>query len=77
MKRTNLMLNEDTLETATRLLGAKTYSEAVNTALEQAIQLHYMRGLADMSGRGVWEGELSEMRDDKSTKRKKRPAKKR
>jgi Arc/MetJ family transcription regulator len=39
MKRTNLVLNEDLLNEATRVLGAKTYSAAVNTALQEVIRL--------------------------------------
>jgi Arc/MetJ family transcription regulator len=48
MKRTNLVLDEQLLEEAVRALGVKTYSAAVNLAL----------------GKTVWEGDLSEMRED-------------
>lgn len=64
MKRTNLVLDEEMLEKAVLLMGAKTYSEAVNRALEESIKLYHVRGLAGMAGSGVWEGDLSEMRDD-------------
>ena len=64
MKRTNLVLNEENLETATRLMGAKTYSEAVNRALEESIRLTHIRGLAEFVGQEVWRGDLSEMRGD-------------
>ena len=64
MKRTNLVLNEQYLEDATRLLGAKTYSEAVNKALEQTIKLYHLRQLADVTGTGLWEGDLGVMRED-------------
>ncbi|MGK5081764.1 type II toxin-antitoxin system VapB family antitoxin [Bdellovibrionota bacterium FG-1] len=64
MKRTNLVLDEELLKTATQVLGAKTYSAAVNQALAEAIRTAKIRGLAEFFGTGVWEGELSEMRED-------------
>ena len=72
MKRTNLVLNEEFLKKATRLLGAKTYSEAVNLALQETIKLYHIRGLIDLMGQGLWEGDLAEMRND--TPRPKRKA---
>jgi len=71
MKRTSVMLNEEILETATRLLGAKSYSEAINRALEESIRLHHIRGLDDLMGSGIWKGELSEMRRDEPERRRK------
>ncbi|MBI2605542.1 MAG: type II toxin-antitoxin system VapB family antitoxin [Deltaproteobacteria bacterium] len=73
MKRTNLVLDETLLKTATRLLGAKTYSEAVNRSLEEAIRIGKIRGLFNLMGQVEWEGELSEMRRDLP---KRRPGKK-
>jgi Arc/MetJ family transcription regulator len=67
MKRTNLVLDEELLDTATRLLGAKTYSAAVNRALEEVIRLARIRDLASFVGTGVWEGSLPEMRADRAT----------
>lgn len=43
----------------TQLMGAKTYSEAVNRALDESIRLCQIRGLAKYMGTGVWEGDLS------------------
>ena len=65
MKRTNLVLNEELLEQATRILGAKTYSAAVNTALEEVIRLRKIQSLPRFFGSGIWEGSLSEMREDR------------
>lgn len=65
MKRTNLVLDEELLKTATRLLGAKTYSAAVEFSLRETIKLWKIRGLADFVGSGVWEGDLSKMREDR------------
>ncbi len=49
MKRTNLVLDGKLLEEALRLSGERTYSRAVERAL---------------TGSGLWEGNLSEMRRD-------------
>ena len=38
MKRTNVVLDEDRLEEARRLLGAKTYSDTINEALSEVIR---------------------------------------
>ena len=71
MKRTNLVLDEHLLKTATRAMGAKTYSEAVNRALEEAIRLIQIRNLTGLYGKAIWDGDLSEMRSDSSRRKKK------
>ena len=65
MKRTNLVLDEVLLEEAVRVLGVKTYSAAVNLALKEAIDTAHVRGLRQWFGKGIWEGDLSEMREDR------------
>jgi Arc/MetJ family transcription regulator len=69
MKRTNLVLDAELLERATRALGAKTYSAAVNQALEQVLRIEKIRGLSSYYGQGIWEGDLSEMREDRPAMR--------
>lgn len=69
MKRTNLVLNEQLLKQAVQLLGAKTYSETVNLALEEAIRAAKVRGLSHWIGADAWEGNLSEMREDRPMRR--------
>lgn len=64
------MLDEDLLEEATRLFGEKTYSGTVNRALEETIRLAKLRQVKDFFGSGIWEGDLSEMREDRQTERK-------
>jgi Arc/MetJ family transcription regulator len=64
MKRTNLVLNEDLLEEATRVLGAKTYSAAVNIALAELLRVRKILGLRAFFGSGLWVGNLREMRED-------------
>lgn len=62
MKRTNLVLDEETLEEATRLSGEKTYSAAVMRALEDFIRRAKARQILELRGSGLWEGDLSDMR---------------
>jgi Arc/MetJ family transcription regulator len=66
MRRTNLVLDERLLDEAARVLGAKTYSEAVNTALEEVIRPRKIQGMAQFFGSGIWEGDLAEMREDRT-----------
>ena len=58
------MLDEAKLKTAARLLGAKTYSAAVNQALDEVIQLVHVRGLAQWFGTDLWQGNLADMREN-------------
>jgi Arc/MetJ family transcription regulator len=72
MKRTNVVLDEAILEQATRLLGQKTYSATINFALREAIRMQKVQGLSQLFGRDLWEGNLSQMREDRPLKRAKR-----
>jgi hypothetical protein len=69
MKRTNLVLREDLLEEATRLSGEKTYSRAVERALEEFVKRAKARRILDLRGSGAWEGQLGEMRRDNAAAR--------
>jgi hypothetical protein len=64
MKRTNVVLDEHLLEEATRVLGVKTYSAAINTALAEVIRLKKLQEIPRFFGSGIWEGDLPEMRRD-------------
>jgi Arc/MetJ family transcription regulator len=64
MKRTNLVLDEQVLEEATRLSGEKTYSATVQRALEEFVRRAKARQILTLRGSGLWEGELGEMRGD-------------
>lgn len=72
MKRTNLVLREDLLEEATRLSGEKTYSRAVERALEEFVRRIKARRILELRGSGLWEGELGEMRADRVAAKRKR-----
>ena len=65
MKRTNLVLKADLLEEATRVLGAKTYSAAVNLALEEVLRIRRIQSLPQFFGQGLWQGDLAKMRQDR------------
>jgi len=69
MKRTNLVLDEEILEEATRLSGEKTYSAAVMRALEDFVRRVKARQILELRGSGAWEGDLREMRGDRGRKK--------
>ena len=56
MKRTNLVLDEQLLEEAVRLGGARTYSQAVNEALADYTRRIKARKILQLAGCGLWEG---------------------
>jgi Arc/MetJ family transcription regulator len=64
MKRTNLVLDEKLLSEAVQVLGVKTYSAAVNIALEELIRVRKIQSLPDLFADVRWDGELAEMRED-------------
>ena len=67
MKRTNLVLNEALLGEALKLSGCSTYSATVNEALEEYCRLKKLQDIYRFKGSAVWEGDLSEMRNDRNT----------
>jgi len=67
MKRTNLVLNEDTLEEALRLSGERTYSATVDLALSEFVRRARAKCILELAGSGLWHGDLGEMRGDWST----------
>lgn len=72
MKRTNLVLNGDLLEEATRLSGERTYSRTVERALEDFVRRAKARRILELAGSGLWEGDLTEVREDRGTYRTRR-----
>ena len=65
MKRTNLVLNADLLNEATRALGLKTYSATVNHALAEVLRIRKIQNLSSFLGSRLWQGDLTEMREDR------------
>lgn len=74
MKRTNLVLDEQLLEEATRLAGERTYSRTVDRALADFVRRARAGKILDLAGSGLWEGNLAEMRDDNPRTKSRRPA---
>ena len=72
MKRTNLVLDERLLIQATEILAARTYSAAVNIALEEVIRVRKIQSIPHFFGSGIWEGDLSQMREDPPPRRRRR-----
>jgi Arc/MetJ family transcription regulator len=72
MKRTNLVLDGDLLEETLRLSGERTYSRAVERAMEDFVRRVKARRILELAGSGAWEGDLAEMREDRSTYGRKR-----
>lgn len=72
MKRTNLVLDERLLAEATRVLAARTYSAAVNTALEEVIRVRKIQSIPRFFESGIWGGDLPEMREDRPSRRRRR-----
>jgi hypothetical protein len=65
MKRTNLVLDERLLEEAVKLSGERTYSRAVERALEEFVRRVRAGRILTLAGSGLWEGDLARMRGDR------------
>jgi Arc/MetJ family transcription regulator len=72
MKRTNLVIDGDLLEEATRLSGERTYSRTVERALEEFVRRAKARRILDLAGSGLWEGDLAVVREDRGVYRTRR-----
>jgi Arc/MetJ family transcription regulator len=69
MKRTNLVLDEHLLEEAVRLSGERTYSRTVERALRDLVNRAKARRILDLAGSGLWQGDLSVVREDRGVYR--------
>ncbi len=69
MRRMTLMLDRLLLDQVTRVLGVKTHSAAVNLALAENLRVRKIQNLPQFFGRGLWQGDLGEMRKDSSKAR--------
>jgi hypothetical protein len=66
MKRTNLVLRADLLEETLRVSQERTYSRAVERAMEDFVRRARARRILDLAGSGTWEGDLSVLREDRA-----------
>jgi Arc/MetJ family transcription regulator len=67
MKRTNVVLDESLLEEAVRVSGERTYSAAINRALQELVNRARARRILTLGGSGLWRGDLSVVREDRPT----------
>lgn len=64
MKRTNLVLDEVLLGEVVRVSGERTFSAAVTKAMQEYVRRARASRIFELAGSGLWEGDLSEMRED-------------
>ena len=69
MVRKNLVLDEHLLEEAVRLSGERTYSGVVQRALRDYVRRIRARRILALGGSGLWQGDLTEMRRDRTARR--------
>ena len=74
MTRTNVVLDIELLEEATRLSGQKTWSATIQRALQDFVQRAKAGKILELRGSGLWEGDLAEMRRDRRPRRRKKGA---
>jgi hypothetical protein len=64
MKRTNVVIDEGLLEEAVRISGERTYSRTIERALEEMVRRAKARAIDQLTGAGLWIGDLEGMRRD-------------
>ncbi len=64
--RTNIVLNDQLIADIIKFGEAKTKREAVENALKDHLRLLKRKKLASLRGKINWEGNLNEMRIDKT-----------
>lgn len=63
--RTNIVINDDLMNSAIKISGLTTKKEVVEEALKLFIQVKKQSGLKKYKGKLKWEGNLDEMRSKK------------
>ncbi len=64
--RTNIVLDENLIERAQKLIGIKTKREVVHEALRTLILLREQAEIRGLRGKVKWEGSLDEMRQSRT-----------
>ncbi len=62
MKKTNILLDQDLVDTAKELTGDRFTKDVVDLALRRLVQNLRRRRILDLSGKVKWEGDLKAMR---------------
>lgn len=63
------MLDGQLLDEVLRLSRERTYSAAVNRALDEFVRRARAGRILQLAGSGLWDGDLGEMRDDPPLRR--------
>ena len=63
------MLDEQLLEEAVKVSGERTYSAAVERALEAFVRRAKARQILSLAGSGLWQGDLAVVREDRAVYR--------
>ena len=63
--RTNIVIDDNLLERAMRVTGAKTKREAVELGLASLVRLKEQEDIRDLRGKLRWTGDLDSMRRDR------------
>lgn len=62
MARTNIELDDRLVEAGLKITKCKTKKELVNLALKELVAKKSRKGLLELEGKVVWEGDLSKLR---------------
>ena len=60
--RTNVVIDDDLMETAQKHSGIQTKKGAIEAGLRLLIQLHIQQDIRSLRGKIAWVGDLNEMR---------------
>jgi Arc/MetJ family transcription regulator len=63
--RTNIVIDDQLMQTALKLSGMQTKRAVVEAALKLFIQIEQQKEIQKWRGKMVWEGDLEKMRLDK------------
>jgi Arc/MetJ family transcription regulator len=63
--RTNVVLDDDLIESALKVSGLKTKKDAIEEGLKLLVQLKSQKEIRHFRGKLKWTGNLDEMRSDK------------
>ena len=66
MKRTNIVLDETLVQECKKLTGIRTARKLVDVALRDLARRRKQRGLLKLYGKIHWDGDLDEMRRDRT-----------
>jgi len=66
MNSTSIVINQDLLESATRITGLTSPVEVVEYALREIVRRRAQRGFLELQGKIDWEGDLESWRQGRT-----------